>query len=53
MYGRVPGLMLNNLLFSTRLHSCYLLQEGSQYDKERAHYEQDAGYNEKRHETRQ
>ena len=45
--------MLNNLLFSSRLHSCYLLQEGGQYEKEGAHYDEDARNNEKRHETRQ
>ncbi len=52
-YGRVTSLRLMNLSFATRLHSCYLLQEGSQYEKEGAHYEEYARYNEARHETRQ
>lgn len=45
--------MLNNLLFSTRLQSCYLLHEGGQYEKEGAIYDEDARSNETRHETRQ
>lgn len=45
--------MLNNLLFSTRFHYCYLLDEGSHYEKEGANYEEDDRYNEARHETRQ
>ncbi len=45
--------MLNSLLFSTRLHSCHLLYEGGQYEKEWAIYDEDARNNETRHETRQ
>jgi hypothetical protein len=51
--GRVSSLMLDSLLFSTRLHSCDLLQQGGQYEKEGAIYDQDGRNNEKRHETRQ